>query len=42
MKEPVPVGRGGPETEISAVETFETKMQKNLECRAKGILNEAK
>ena len=29
MKEQVPVGGGGPETEISAVETFETKMQKN-------------
>jgi hypothetical protein len=39
MKEPVPVGGGGPETEISAVETFKTKMKKNPECRAsaKGI-----
>jgi len=42
MKEPVPVGEGGPETEISAVGTFKTKMQKSPECRAKGILNEAK
>jgi len=42
MKEPVLVGGGGPETEISAVETFKTKMQKNPECRVKGILNEAK
>jgi hypothetical protein len=41
MKEPVPVGGGGPETEISAVETFKTKMQKNSECREKGTLNEA-
>jgi hypothetical protein len=39
MKEPVPVGGGGPEIEV---ETFKTKMQKNPECRAKGILNEAK
>jgi len=39
MKKPVPVGGGGPETEISAVETLKTKMQKNPECRAsaKGI-----
>jgi hypothetical protein len=44
MKEQVPVGGWGPETEISTVETFKTKKQKNPECRAsaKGILNEAK
>jgi len=44
MKEPVPVGGGGPETEISAVEIFKTKMQKNPECRAsvKGIRMEAR
>jgi len=29
MKEPVPVGGGEAETEISAVEKFKTKMQKN-------------
>ena len=44
MKEPVPVGGGGPETEISAIETFKTKMQKYPECRAsaKGIRVEAR